>query len=220
MSKHLTAFFMLLCITSLFISPATYAKSKERLGINKQGIKVWTYQTKDNPMLEYRAETTLNTTLENATGLILDVERGKKWIPYMSDIQVIERDDKAGEFIIYCRMDFPFPLNDRDVVIQGNYRKDSYGRIIINNKAINDPRVPIKNNVIRISDYEGDWIVTKLSAKQVKVTTSGFADPAGAIPTSFVNTFVEQQPYQMLQRMKDQVKAVNYTLKDLPSVLK
>ena len=220
MSKHLTAFFMLLCITSLFISPATYAKSKERLGINKQGIKVWTYQTKDNPMLEYRAETTLNTTLENATGLILDVERGKKWIPYMSDIQVIERDDKAGEFIIYCRIDFPFPLNDRDVVIQSNYRKDSYGRIIIKNKAINDPRVPIKNNVIRISDYEGDWIMTKLSAKQVKVTTSGFADPAGAIPTSFVNTFVEQQPYQMLQRMKDQVKAVNYTLKDLPSVLK
>lgn len=62
MSKHLTAFFMLLCITSLFISPATYAKSKERLGINQQGIKVWTYQTKDNPMLEYRAETAWTKT--------------------------------------------------------------------------------------------------------------------------------------------------------------
>ena len=95
-------------------------------------------------------------------------------------------------------MDFPFPLNDRDLVIQGNYRKDSNGRIIIKNKAINDLRVPIKNNVIRITHYEGDWIMTKLGAKQVKVTTSGFADPAGSIPTSFVNTFVEQQPYQML----------------------
>ena len=171
-------------------------------------------------MLEYRAETVLDTTLENATGLILDVERGKKWVPYMSDIQVIERDDKAGEFIIYCRMDFPFPLYDRDIVIQGNYRKDSNGRIIIKNKAINDPRVPIKNNVIRITHYEGDWIMTKLGAKQVKVTTSGFADPAGSIPTSFVNTFVEQQPYQMLQKMKQQIKTVNYTAKDLPSILK
>ena len=32
-------------------------------------------------MLENRAETVLDTTLENATGLILDVERGKKWVP-------------------------------------------------------------------------------------------------------------------------------------------
>ena len=62
--------------------------------------------------------------------------------------------------------------------------------------------------------------MTKLSAKQVKVTSSGFADPAGAIPTSFVNTFVEQQPYQMLQKMKQQIKTVSYTAKDLPSILK
>lgn len=62
--------------------------------------------------------------------------------------------------------------------------------------------------------------MTKLGAKQVKVTTSGFADPAGSIPTSFVNTFVEQQPYQMLQKMKQQIKTVNYVSKDLPSILK
>ena len=220
MLKHLNAFFMLLFISSLFISTITFAKSDERLEINKKGIKVWTYQAKDNPMLEYRAETVLNTTLENAAGLILDAERGKKWIPNISDIQVIERNDKVGEFIIYFKMDFPFPLNDRDSVIKGSYRKDSNGRIIIKNKAIKDPRVPIKNNVIRISNYKGDWILTKIGPNQVKVTTSGFADPAGGIPISFVNTFVKQQPYQMLQRMKEQIKIVNYTLKDLPSVLK
>ena len=43
MLKHLNAILMLLFISSMLLSTATHAKSKERLGINKQVIKVWTY---------------------------------------------------------------------------------------------------------------------------------------------------------------------------------
>lgn len=36
------------------------------------------------------------------------------------------------------------------------------------------------------------------------------------VPKGIVNSFVQQQPYQMFQKMKEQVKTVRYTLKDLP----
>lgn len=221
MLKRFYAFWVVLCLcVGVLLSNISYAKGTEKLSINKQGIKVWTQQIKDNPMMHYRAETTLNTSIENAVGLILDTDRGKTWIPYVTDIQVIDRDDAAGEFVIYIKFDFPFPLNDRDLVVKGKMSKNNKGQMIVKNTAIKDPRVPLKNNVIRITHYEGDWVLTKLSAKQVKVSTSGFADPAGSIPTSFVNTFVEQQPYQMLQRMKQYVKTVKYSSDDLPSALR
>jgi len=52
------------------------------------------------------------------------------------------------------------------------------------------------------------------------VTTTGYADPAGAIPLSFVNMFVQQQPYQMLMKMKKEIYNPLYAQPKLPDVLK
>lgn len=203
----------------ILVSPSLYAADQEKLSINKNGIKVWTYQVTNNPMMQYRAETIFNTTLENAAGLVLDTERGKKWIPYVSELKVLERNNQTGKFIVYMRLDFPFPLNDRDLVVEGKLSKVGNDKIVFKNQAIVDSRAPVQRNVIRITNYEGDWVFQQLNIQQVKVTTSGFADPAGAIPVSFVNTFVQQQPYQMLQKMKQQLQNSNYSLKNLPEVL-
>ncbi|OUY06284.1 START domain-containing protein [Acinetobacter populi] len=219
MLKRLKQITWIVLASTMLMGNVAHAATQEKLSINKNGIKVWTYQVENNPVMRYRAETIVNTTLENAVGLILDTEKGKKWIPYVSDLSVIERNDTTGKFIVYMRLDFPFPLSDRDLVVEGKLSKLSGGKIVFKNKSITDSRVPIHTNIVRIQQYEGDWVFQKLGAQQVKVTTSGFADPAGAIPLSFVNNFVQQQPYQMLQRMKQQVKQSNYTTKDIPEVL-
>lgn len=204
----------------LTVAVATSALAQEKLAINKDGIKVWTYQTANNPVMQYRAETILTTSIENAAGLILDTERGKRWIPYVADLKVIEQNPKLGKFIVYMRLDFPFPLNDRDVIVEGRLSKDKDGRIVFKNKSIIDARVPERKDIVRIKRYEGDWTFQKINTTQVKVTTSGYADPSGAIPLSFVNSFVQQQPYQMLQRMKQQIQQHPYTVEDLPELLR
>ena len=188
----------------------------EKLALNKQGIKVWVTQNEKNPMAQYRAETVFNSTLENAVGLILDTEYSPKWIPNVGQIKVLERDDDTGSFIAYMTLKMPFPLNDRDLVIKGEMAKDKEGRIVVKNHAIKDSRAPEIQGIVRIEKYEGDWIFQKISDQQVKVSTRGYADPGGAIPKGIVNSFVQQQPYQMFQKMKIQLKTQRYTQKDLP----
>ena len=56
-----------------------------------------------------------------------------------------------------------------------------------------------------MNDYQGDWTFQKLANNKVKVSTYGYANPEGSIPLKFVNLFVEQQPYQMLQKMKTEL---------------
>lgn len=216
MLKSIKASSIGLLLATILMSNLAVANSQEKLAIQKQGIKVWTIQAENNPMAQYRAETTFNTTLENAVGLILDTERSAKWIPNVGQIKVIERNDTTGSFIAYMTIKMPFPLTDRDLVIKGEMRKEKDGRVIVTNKAIKDARLPEKSGFVRIKQYEGDWVFQKLSEQSVKVTTRGYADPSGSIPKGIVNSFVQQQPYQMFQKMREQVKTIQYTQQDLP----
>ncbi|UUS57598.1 MULTISPECIES: START domain-containing protein [unclassified Acinetobacter] len=199
---------------------AVQAKTMDnaKLTINKNNIKVWTYQNAQNPVFQYKAETSFDVPIEKAVSLILDVENAVNWVPYMGSVKVLSRDDQKGEFSLYMVLDFPFPLKDRDLVVQGKMRKDAQGIISIQNKAVKKG-YPINPNYVRLTDYEGDWTFQRLGNQKVKVSTYGYANPEGSIPLSFVNMFVQQQPYQMLQKMKVQL-GKSKTVETFPEILK
>ena len=215
MNKKHIVLATLLSATSLVVSAAEAPK----LSLHRNNIKVWTYQTKNNPVFQYKAETTFDVPLERAVAVVLDVERTPQWVPYVGKAQLLSRDEKKGEFTLYMVLDFPFPLKDRDVVIKGKMSKNEDGSISIKNNAIKN-NYPEQPDMIRLTRYEGDWTFQKLANNKVKVSTTGYADPAGAIPLSFVNMFVQQQPYQMLMKMKKELNNPLYAQPKLPEVLK
>ena len=188
----------------LMWSPALLSAAQPqpgRLSIDKHNIKVWTYQTPQNPAASYKAETTFNVPLERAVALILDVEHAHQWVPYMGKIKILSRDEQAGEYILYVVMDLPFPLKDRDMIIKSKVSKDSKGVVSIRNRGLDDDRLS-QPDYVRLKDYQGDWTFQSLGTNKVKVTTMGYVNPEGSLPISFMNMFVEQQPYQMLKKMK------------------
>lgn len=194
----------MLCTVAVTAAVQAKPMDNAKLSIHKNNIKVWTYQNEQNPVIQYKAETSFDVPMENAVSLVLDVENAVKWVPYMGSVKVLSRDDKKGEFTLYMVLDFPFPLKDRDLVVQGKIRKDAQGNISIQNKGLKKG-YPLNPNYVRLTEYKGDWTFQRLSNQKVKVSTSGYANPEGSIPLSFVNMFVQQQPYQMLQKMKVQL---------------
>ncbi|RKG40238.1 MULTISPECIES: START domain-containing protein [Acinetobacter] len=214
MKKALLMACVLACSAMTQAAPTDHVK----LSINKNNIKVWTIQDSQNPIMMYKAETTLNVPIEQAVALILDVDHAVEWVPFLSQMKVLSRDDKKGEFQLYMVLDFPFPLKDRDLVVQGRMSKDAQGIISIQNKAIKKGYL-LNKNYVRLNQYEGDWSFQKLGPQKVKVSTYGYANPEGSIPLSVVNMFVQQQPYQMLQKMKVELeKSKNFA--PLPDILK
>ncbi|MFH7766084.1 START domain-containing protein [Acinetobacter sp. BSP-28] len=195
---------LMVCAVAMLATAQAKPVDNAKLSINKNNIKVWTYQNSQNPVFLYKAETTYDTSFEKAVGLILDVDHAVKWVPYMGSVKVLSRDDKKGEFLLYMVLDFPFPLKDRDLVVQGKMIKDAQGIVMIKNKAV-DKGYAKNPDYIRLTHYEGDWSFQKLANNRVKVSTYGYANPEGSIPLTFVNMFVQQQPYQMLQKMKTEL---------------
>ena len=209
---------LMTCAVAMFATAQAKPLDNAKLSMNKNNIKVWTYQNSQNPVFLYKAETIYDTPLEKAVGLILDVDHAVKWVPYMGSVKVLSRDDKKGEFLLYMVLDFPFPLKDRDLVVQGKILKDAQGVISIKNKAI-DKGYAKNPDYVRLTHYEGDWSFQKLANNKVKVSTYGYANPEGSIPLTFVNMFVQQQPYQMLQKMKLEL-AQRSSIPALPEALR
>ena len=209
---------LMTCAVAMFATAQAKPLDNAKLSMNKNNIKVWTYQNSQNPVFLYKAETIYDTPLEKAVGLILDVDHAVKWVPYMGSVKVRSRDDKKGEFLLYMVLDFPFPLKDRDLVVQGKMVKDAQGVISIKNKAI-DKGYAKNPDYVRLTHYEGDWSFQKLANNKVKVSTYGYANPEGSIPLTFVNMFVQQQPYQMLQKMKLEL-AQRSSIPALPEALR
>lgn len=209
-----TIFNICLMLLSLLITQFTSAE-QARLKINKQNIKVWTYQMSRNPAASYKAETVFNVPLERAVALIMDVERAQQWVPYMGKISILNRDDQAGEFLLHVVMDLPFPLKDRDLIIQSKITRERNGTVNIRNRGMADSRFS-QPDYIRLQDYQGDWTFQRLGANKVKVTTMGYVNPEGSLPISFMNMFVEQQPYQMLKIMRYELERPMYINAKLP----
>lgn len=201
-------------LLSLLITQFTSAE-QARLKINKQNIKVWTYQMSRNPAASYKAETVFNVPLERAVALIMDVERAQQWVPYMGKISILNRDDQAGGFLLHVVMDLPFPLKDRDLIIQSKITRERNGTVNIRNRGMADSRFS-QPDYIRLQDYQGDWTFQRLGANKVKVTTMGYVNPEGSLPISFMNMFVEQQPYQMLKIMRSELERPMYINAKLP----
>lgn len=206
-------------VSALCLTTPLFAAETAKLIINKNNIKVWTILDPMNPALSYKAETTFNASMEQAVALVLDVENAKKWVPHLAQAEILSRNDQKGEFTLYMVLDLPFPLKDRDLVVKGMIKKDANGIIHILNQSTSIGKA-MNPNYIRIKRYEGDWTFQKLAENKVKVTNSGFADPEGVIPVSVSNMFVQQQPYQMLQKMKVELAKPSKKKIALPAVLK
>ncbi|MGA9697646.1 MAG: START domain-containing protein, partial [Acinetobacter sp.] len=180
---------LMACAVAMLATVQAKPVDNAKLSINKNNIKVWTFQNSQNPVFIYKAETTYDSPLEKAVNLILDIDHAVQWVPYMGSIKVLSRDDKKGEFLLYMVLDFPFPLKNRDLVVQGKIMKDAQGIITIKNKAV-DKGYAKNPDYVRLTHYEGDWTFQKLANNKTKVSTYGYANPEGAIPLSFVNMFV------------------------------
>ena len=89
MNKKQIALTTLLCLSSLWTGAASTEKAK--LSLDRNNIKVWTYQKTDNPVFQYKAETTFDVSLERAVAVILDVNRADQWVPYMGKVQMLSQ---------------------------------------------------------------------------------------------------------------------------------
>ncbi|HEX3385921.1 MAG TPA: START domain-containing protein, partial [Mucilaginibacter sp.] len=104
--------------------------------------------------------------------------------------------------IYYSEISMPWPLSNRDLVIQLSFKRDTVDHTLhIQAKSI--PGVlPPKPNLIRVPFSLAEWDVKVLPNKLLDIQYTLSADPGGALPAWLVNLAASVGPYNSFQKLK------------------
>lgn len=193
------------------LAGAAQAADDMSLARDSHDVKVWTYPIPNYPIRGFKAVTVVKSTLAGLVNLIMDTDNAPKWVYRTNQITIVKRDDSQQSFTIHVETDFPWPLKDRDVYVQGKISQDPKTLVVsVVSQSTPAGMFPVDSHFVRMPDMQGLWQFKPLGKGMVEVTMSGRADPSGAIPASVVNLVIQETPYNTMRGLREAVGEDKY----------
>lgn len=170
--------------------------------IDRNHVRVWTCAIPTEPLRGFRAVTTVRSSLSGLVALLLDTGAAPEWVFRTNRIELLRRDDRAQTFTVRAETNF-WPLQDRDVIINGRIHQDPASLTIhIDSQSVPPGQFPEQEEFVRMPNMRGNWEFRPIGNGMVEVTMTGIADPGGSIPDFLVNLVIQETPYQTLQGLR------------------
>lgn len=153
----------------------------------------------------YRAEGSVDLSLAEVAAVLVDVPRETEWVSYLSESRVLE-GDPLSHSVIYSRYDLPWPVRDRDAVIESTVEKrPKDGEVHVRFRTASSATAPDGTGCIRVPRCEGEFTLVKEASGAVRVTYTIRLDPGGWLPNWLVRHFIREAPADTLRAFKAQV---------------
>jgi len=177
---------LVLLLVVIMNSGAAHAGEWKRF-LDEDGVKGYTRSVRGSALYEVRSTIIVPARIEVVGAVLRDVEGLKRPGSSCLEARLIERQD-ANHYTFYVAYDFPWPVSDRDAVIQVVNRYDlDKGRVIADLRAVSHPRLPRRKDRLRITDLRSQFVIEYISRERTGVVYTSRADPTGHIPTFLVN---------------------------------
>ncbi|NBX18467.1 MAG: hypothetical protein EBR09_14010 [Proteobacteria bacterium] len=157
-----------------------------KLGIDSDGVKVWTRERAGSRYQEARGEIVVPASPKDAFSVIISAETCKEWVFSCVESYVVSRPVPA-DGIVYMRTNPLWPIADRDVVFYAKTSFDGSSGTYHAELSHRDGVLPVKEGVVRINSMSGSWTVTAVSEKSSKVVFWSHVEPGGFLPSKLVN---------------------------------
>jgi len=168
---------------------------------DRGGTRVWKRQVPNSPFVEFRAETTMRTSLSALMNLFYDLEAAPRWIDHTRRVRALRRDDATREYVLLLETDMPWPIKDRDAVIKGSWKQDPQTLAVMLRGKSADGVWPENPAYIR-NTIRSDWTFVPLGGGDVRVVMEGHVDPRGNLPGWAVNMLIQESPFATLANMR------------------
>ncbi len=177
--------------------PAGWAFMYER-----DGFKA--YELRGSPP-SYRAEGEVDVDLGDVAAVLVDIPREKEWVSHLSESRLLE-GDPLGRSIVYSRYDLPWPVKDRDAVIESVVsERPRMGQVEVRFRTAASRLAPEGHECVRVPLCDGEFTLTEVARDRVRVVYTVRLDPGGWLPGWLVRHFVRDAPADTLRRFRAQV---------------
>ncbi|MBL0234061.1 MAG: hypothetical protein IPQ08_10370 [Chitinophagaceae bacterium] len=165
-----------------------------KLEKDKDNIKVYTADSKNNSFKLVKVEATIPGTYAKLISVLTNVDEFSKWIYHNKFCRLIKKIT-AYDFIYYSEIEMPWPVSNRDVLIHLQIKTDSLPHFMtVTGRAEKGiiPEIPTK---VRVPLYIANWKVTAPAPNKLQISYTLELDPGGSLPAWVVNSFAEKGPF-------------------------
>ena len=195
-----TAFFL---IFSIFFWSFSSPQKTDNWELKKfeKGISIYTRVTENSKYKELKAVFQIKTSLSSIVALLNDVESYPQWV-YRCETSKILSKTSEKHLIRYQTIVAPWPVDNRDVVIEVNYSQDEKTKIVYQKINALPNYSPIVPGHVRIPEFRATWTLIPLKNGIVEIQYELLVNPGGAIPAWLVNMAMIDGPYDTSLNMK------------------
>jgi hypothetical protein len=173
------------------------------------GIKVYTRHRGDMPLKSVKVVTEVKARLSSLVALMKDSENHRNWVYANKEAHVIEEYSNF-HWIFYGYSDAPWPVLDRDMVVEVHLSQDENTKAVRNESQCRPDFIPTNDGVVRIQNCHSLWLLEPLADGLVRITFGISVDLAGSIPAWLMNLVIAKGPCRTVKNMTNEVEKPKY----------
>jgi hypothetical protein len=180
------------------IDPKKWKKSYDR-----GNVKIYSQEVKGYDVIAFKTRAKVKADILNLLTVLRDAKGAVKWSDNLKHLEYIEQPNDLSATVYEIR-DFPWPFEDRDVIVKYNcYINHERKSIYVDFHSVKHPKFPKKKNRTRGKLYFGAmefW--PRKNGTDIELII--LAHPKGSIPSWVVNIFQEKVPYEYIKALEKQ----------------
>lgn len=172
-----------------------------------EGIKVWGLEIPDQDLPGFRGVTMVNATIDELLEVLLDIDKHVEWMWNSTQSRMLKQlsDTRA---VIYNMINAPWPVKDRDMVLDSDYRfTPDHKALTIRFNQTDLVKVPVPRRVIRVPRLSGFYRFWSESPTRTNVLYQVEVDIGGNVPNFSAKRYARKLPYETLKALRERVEA-------------
>jgi hypothetical protein len=174
---------------------------------DKDGIKVYYKHTAD--IQEVKLVTSIQSSLSGIIQLFSEVDNYPKWGYKVVSSELLKKVSD-NEMYYHSKLDFPWPMEDRDVVMHTRLEQDSKSKAVYSHSTSASTYIPAEKGCIRMVTSTTKWTLIPGPGGWVYVEYYIYSNPGGSIPEWLVNLAIDVGPRETIKNIKTMLQYPKY----------
>jgi hypothetical protein len=200
-------------VWGLLAVPNAHAASRPNWVLleDDEGIKVWSLDIPGQDLPGFRGITTINATIDEILEYVLDTTQHTEWMWNCDESWIVERFNQEHG-ILYNRINAPWPVKDRDVLLDIMYRyTPQRTALTFRFRETKEPqyeqKVPVPRRVVRIPKLTGFFRLWQETPTKTNVLYQVEVDIGGNVPDRAAHRYARNLPLKTLENLREIVEA-------------
>ena len=194
---------LFLCISTLTLSAQTEAKWE--LKSQKEGITIYSRELPNSNLKELKMTSTAKSSTAAFIKILEVIQTNPDWLDGDFEVKRIKMNAE-GIPINHTKIDFPFPVSDRDLVSSAQVITDEQtGVVTVRSEAVSGI-LKDQSGYVRMPSFLSRWILTPQANGMLDIEYFLQSDPGGSIPAWVTNMLSSVGPFRTFKAIKENLR--------------